>query len=59
MFIIVTLFLRFAPEMAGLARLLVASVLGALVYALTVWLLSRETVLLARKLIGFAPQAPK
>ena len=59
MLILVEAFLNLAADMPGLARLLVASTLGALVYGLTVWALSRETVLMARKLIGFAPHGPK
>jgi PST family polysaccharide transporter len=59
MLICVEIFLYLASPLPGLARLVTASTLGALVYVLTIWMLSRETVLLARKLIGFAPTVSK
>jgi O-antigen/teichoic acid export membrane protein len=59
MFISVELFLYFAATMPSLPRLIIASTLGALVYVGVIWIASRETILLARKLIGFAPNASK
>ncbi|HXW01579.1 MAG TPA: lipopolysaccharide biosynthesis protein, partial [Anaerolineae bacterium] len=55
MFISVEIFLYLVPTMSSFPRLMIASTLGALVYILVIWLLSRETILLAQKLIGFAP----
>jgi O-antigen/teichoic acid export membrane protein len=51
----VKIFLLLASTMPSLPRLIIASSLGALVYMLTIWILSRETVLLVRKLIGSVP----
>lgn len=59
MLVSVEIFLYFAPVTSSLARLILASTLGACVYILVIWVLSRETILLAQKLIGFAPHAPK
>jgi PST family polysaccharide transporter len=59
MFISLEIFLHFISPRPSLTRLIIASVLGGSIYLLTVWLSSRETVLLARKLIGFAPNVSK
>ncbi len=59
MFISLEIFLHFISPRPSLTRLIIASVLGGSIYLLTIWLSSRETVLLARKLIGFAPNVSK
>lgn len=44
--------LHFAAPAPGLVRLVIAAALGALVYSFTIWVLSRETFLLVRKLMA-------
>lgn len=59
MLICVESFLYFAATMPSIPRLIITTTLGAFVYFLTIWIASRETILLARKLIGFAPNVSK
>lgn len=52
------LFLQFAPPMSSLVRLIIVSTLGACIYVTTIWIIGKETVLMARKLFGFGPYIP-
>lgn len=51
MLIVVGSFMHFAAPMSSLVRLIMASTLGVLVYVSTIWVLSRETILMVRKMI--------